>query len=171
MHVKSLLLVTLALPVFAASASESSLPTVGELSKVQSETIMFQAKAARAAAEAAMLKNVLDAGGDPQAVQTQGAASVVASDLPTITGISGAAGRLYATFRYMNGTTVSSKSGEQIPGGFHVAEVALDRVVITKGDRRIPLQFGVAIEPAQAQQPQTPGVMPVFNTPSPQPMR
>ena len=164
MRINSLLFAVLALPVGGVFASENSLPTVGELSAVQSETIMFDARAKRADAKAKMQENMTKAG-DDQFVASPSAPSVVAADLPTVMGISGTAGRLFATFRYGNGTTVTAKSGEQIAGGFQVAEVGIDRVVLTRGDRRIPLQFGVADTPAQSAQ------MPMFGAPSPLPMR
>lgn len=171
MHVKQLFFVALVLPAVVCAA-ESSTATVGDLSKVQSETIMFEAKAKRAEAKAKMLENITKAGDDPQLNQPQAVVSVNAADLPTVTGISGAAGRLFATFRYGNGTTVTSKSGEQIPGGFQVAEVGIDRVVLTKGDRRIPLQFGVATPVAQptqmpTQMPGLPGMGTPFAPPTP----
>ena len=152
----------LAVALFASPAlsfrAEQALPSVGELSAVQSETIMYEAKAKRAEAQAKMLENNAKAGLDATG-PTVITSSVTANELPTITGISGAAGRLYATFRYRNGTTVTAKSGDQISGGFRVAEVGIDRVVITRGDRRMPLQFGVATEPVEQPQaqPMVPG--------------
>jgi type IV pilus biogenesis protein PilP len=159
--------------VQCVNAAELSAPTVGDLSRVQGQTIMYEAKAKRAEAKAKMQQNDAKAGDDLYGVSgsglTQMAAPVVASDLPTIIGISGAAGRLVATFRYPNGTSVASKSGMQIPGGYEVSEVGIDRVVITKGDRRIPLQFGVAAQqtqPAASGQMMLPG-QPGFQPPAP----
>lgn len=171
MRANSLFMLALVLPVFTVSAGELSLPTVGDLSKVQSETIMYEAQAKRAEAKAKMQDNLLKAGDDPASNQVNTAPSVVASDVPTVMGISGVAGRLVASFRYSNGTTASSKSGQLIAGGFMVAEVGIDRVVLTKGDRRIVLQFGAATEPTAATTPfMLPGQVPGFNPPSPAPM-
>lgn len=151
-----------------AQAEEAAYPTVGDLSRVQSETMMFEAKAKRAEAHARMTAGEMKAGIDTSNTPNQ--PSVTASELPTVTGISGAAGRLYATFRYPNGNTATAKSGESIPGGFKVAEVSLDRAVITRGDRRIPLQYGSA--PTETAQPNMgqmlPGQLPgVYPAPSP----
>lgn len=165
MRVKSLFFLVLVLPGFGVWAAGNSTETVGDLSKVQSETIMYDAKAKRAEAKAKWQESILKSGDDPLLSQSQAAPSVVVADLPTVTGISGAAGRLFATFRYVNGTTTTSKSGEQIPGGYLVAEVGIDRVVLTRGDRRIPLQFGVANKPVPPMQ--MPGQMPGFGTASP----
>lgn len=162
MHAKTHLLhFVFAMPLVASiavfAADDVAYPTVGDLSRVQGETIMFDAKAKRADAKAKMQENIAKAGDDPstQSMLTQ---SVVTSELPTVTGISGAQGRLFATFHYPNGTTSVARSGEVIPGGFTVAEVSLDRAVLTKGDRRIPLQTGVAAsEPSKSSQPMLPG--------------
>jgi type IV pilus biogenesis protein PilP len=105
--------------------------------------MLLEAQAKRAAAKAEMLKNQADAGED-SAFVGQPSASVVASELPTVTGISTTGGRLYATFRYPNGTTSRAAAGESIPGGYQVTEISLERAVVTRGDRRIPLQTGVA---------------------------
>lgn len=165
MRVKPLLLAALLLPALGVCASERQKPTVGELSDVQSQTIMYEAEVKRAEAQAKLLDLNLQLGEEPQTGSPSSLVQVTESELPTVTGVSGAAGRLYATFRYVNGTTVSAKSGEQIPGNFRVAEVGIDRAVVTRGDRRIPLRFGVANE--SVPQPQTPGQMPMFNAPSP----
>lgn len=168
MRVRPLLFAAFALQTFAVCAAVKPIATVGDLSEIQSETIIFDAQAKRAESKAKMQEQSAKAGDDPQFEKGQSGApvAVVAADLPTVTGISGAAGRLYATFRYANGTTVTSKSGESIAGGFRVAEVGIDRVVLTRGDRRIPLQFGVSTTPAQQQMPvQLPG----FNAPASMP--
>lgn len=128
----------------AADLQTPARSTVGDLSQVQSDTIMYEAKAKRAESKGKMQENQAKAGDDPQLSQALAAPPVIVAELPTVTGISGAAGRLFATFQYPNGTTISSKSGEHIPGGYQVTEIGIDRVVLTKGDRRIPLQFGVA---------------------------
>jgi type IV pilus biogenesis protein PilP len=168
MRIEPLLLIALVLPAVCFCA-ELPAPTVGDLSQIQSDTIVYDAKAKRAEAKSEMQKNMAKSGDDLQAGPAAMAPPVLSVDLPTVTGISGAAGRLFATFRYPNGTTVSSKSGEQIPNGFLVAEVGIDRVVLTKGDRRIPLQFGVANPtPAAAQ---TGAVMLPGAVPAPMPLR
>ncbi|PRW84474.1 type IV pilus biogenesis protein PilP [Pseudomonas fluorescens] len=168
MRVKTLSLLALMLSACAVSAAERSQPTVGDLSAIQSETIMYKAQSARAEAKGEMQSFITKAGDDPLLTQMNSAPSVVTADLPTVTGISGAAGRLFATFRYSNGTTVSAKSGDRITGGFTVSEVGLDRVVLTLGDRRIPLQFGVINTPAPTTGGQMTGPMqmPGFNMPS-----
>lgn len=126
--------------------------TIGDLQQVQSETVMFDAKFKRAEAKAKLRSELAKTGDDQRADSSVGSpveTSVIINELPTVIGISGAAGRLLATLRYPNGTTVSCKSGDQIPGGYHVAQVGIDTVMLVRGDRRIPLQFGVASMPIQ----------------------
>lgn len=123
-----------------SSVHAAPIPTVGDLSIVQAQTIMYEAKAKRADAKAKMIEGQMRAG--QEADSENGISAVTASEIPTVSGISGSAGRLYATFMYPNGNTSTAKSGEIIPGGFTVAEVSLDRAVIVRGDRRIPLQSG-----------------------------
>ena len=135
--------IALLLSAGQVSASEA-IPTVGQLSQIQAQTMLLEAEAKRAAAKALLLKNKLDAGEDIAALGGQQSESIIASDLPTVTGISTMGGRLYATFRYQNGTSSRASAGEIIPGNFKVTEISLERAVVTKGDRRIPLQTGVA---------------------------
>lgn len=160
MRVELLLMAAVFLPTIGLCAETSPQLTVGDLSKVQSDTILYDAKAKRAEAKIKMQENLAKSGDEFQPGQPATPFPVAAADLPTVTGISGAAGRLFATFQYPNGTTVSSKSGERIPGGYLVAEVGIDRVVLTKGDRRIPLQFGVAAVSPAAQSTSGPILIP-----------
>lgn len=143
----------------ALCAAENALATVGELSAVQSDTIMFEAKAKRAEAQLRMLENSAKAGSDPSAPGPFTSA-VTPTEVPTVEGISGAQGRLYATFRYPNGTSANGKSGDSIPGEFKVAEVGIDRAVVTKNGRRFVLQFGVA-RPEPSEQAEAQPLRPV----------
>ncbi|MNF79192.1 Type IV pilus biogenesis [compost metagenome] len=168
MHVNSLFLLALALPMFGAVAADRALPTVGDLSAVQSDTIMFEAQAKRADAKAKMQESTAKAGDDPVLNQLATSASIVASDLPTVTGVSGVSGRLVASVCYSNGTTIKSKSGQTIPGGFVLTEITIDRVVAAKGDRRVPLQFVAVCNVTQSSapaMPMLPGQMPPFMPP------
>lgn len=139
-HCAFLFVTLLAAPL----AHSEGAPTVGDLSAVQSQTILYKAQGARAQALAEKRANEAAAGMDASSESSSTSVGVTDAELPTVTGISGRAGRLFATFRYPNGNTATAKSGEAIPGDFRVAEVSLDRAVIIRGDRRFPLQFGAA---------------------------
>lgn len=162
MRVNSLLWIALTLPIVSAWAGERSLPTVGDLSTVQGDTILFEAQAKRADAKAKMLESTAKAGDDPLASPLAATPSIVVSDLPSVTGVSGVSGRLLATVCYSNGATIKTTSGQVIPGGFVLTEITLDRVVAAKGDRRVPLQFVPACTatPSSASTPATPAFPP-----------
>ena len=165
MHANSRALLLATLVVAPLAQADKPYPTIGDLSKVQSDTVLYQAQAKRAEALSQKFINEAKAGINVTGENGQAASTVTESELPTITGISGRAGRLFATFRYSNGNTATAKSGEVIPGNFRVSEVSLDRAVITRGDRRIPLQFGNAPiqQPEQSSQlmpGQLPGMYP-----------
>lgn len=155
MRVNSVFLVAVVLPLYSAITAAS---TVADLSAVQTETIMYEAKAQRAEAKAKMQESSAKAGDDPLLSQSAGTPSIVASDLPTVTGVSGAGGRLLATVCFSNGTTLRSSSGQTIPGGFVLAEITIDRVIAAKGDRRVALQFVAVCQP-------TPEIPPVQGLP------
>lgn len=160
---------SLAIPFFTAciaTAAEAPLPTIGDLSRVQSETLITKAKAKLMEAKAELHSNSAKAG-ENDGGNTSNAA-VVVTELPTVTGISGRAGRLYATFRFPNGTTATARSGENLPGGYYVSEVSLNRAVLTMGDKRFPLQHGVVSQqPSQQQMPGMPGFGAGMIPPSP----
>lgn len=163
MRVNSLFLVALALPLYSAVTTAS---TIADLSAVQSETIMYEARAKRAEAKAKMQESSAKAGDDPLLNQASGAPSIVASDLPTITGVSGAGGRLLATVCFANGTTIRSKAGQAIPGGLVLTEITLDRVMAAKGERTVALQFVPACNPTPASSTAPlPGQMSPFRPP------
>lgn len=144
MHVKSLLLIALVLPGWAFSADLVVSGTVGDLSQIQSETILYEAKAKRAKAKGDMQEQLVKAGDDQSLAQSSTSPSVVSSDLPTALGSSGIVGHFSATFIYPDGNKATAKVGQQIPGGFVVTEVGIDRVEIAKGNRRFLLKFGAA---------------------------
>lgn len=171
MRVNLLLLIALALPGWAVSAEPQAQATVGDLSRVQSDTILYEAKAKRAEAKGKMQEQLAKTGDEQLSTQSAASPSVIASDLPTVTGSSGISGRLFATFLYGDGTTVTSKSGEQIPGGFLVSEVGIDRVALTKGDRRFVLKFGVANQPISPLGGSLPISLPGSVLPPPKPVR
>ncbi|WP_440057904.1 type IV pilus biogenesis protein PilP [Pseudomonas fragariae (ex Marin et al. 2024)] len=151
----AVLLIAAVCPLFAIadeSANAVSSGTIGDLQQVQSETVMLDAKVKRAEAKGKLRDAMIKTGDDLQAASSTDSpveTSVIVTDLPTVIGISGAAGRLFATLRYPNGTTVSAKSGDQISGGYRVSQVGIDTVTLTRGDRRLPLQFGFATTPVQ----------------------
>lgn len=149
-------MLTLAGPVLAAETKSSDPDgiTVGELSRVQSETILFKAQGERAkalreingssqATPASPLSYL------PQPVPTQSArvsgdgnAASVAEQLPVVTLVYGAGKALHATLLYSSGFEIdASLASTDLPGGYRVASLTLDSVVLSRGGKRFPLGF------------------------------
>src|SRR5260363_233148 len=96
--------------------------TVGDLSNIQSDTLLLKAKAERAAAQ-----SELDA---RSSVEGEGAA-------PVVKAVYGAGDQLYATFLYRSGVVMDAKPGDTILGGFKVMSVGVDKVELSKGRQRL----------------------------------
>ncbi|WP_438299542.1 type IV pilus biogenesis protein PilP [Pseudomonas sp. NMS19W] len=156
------------LPITNALAAVPDLSgiNVGELGKVQSETILFKAKAERSKAE-------LEANGtlpsSPQPVaqfpapgftptMTPTSPAPRQSFLPVVKEISGSGQKLRASLIYSDGSEVDAKPGSEVPNGFRVQQITLDGVVLSKEGKRFPLGFGnrVVSQPQQS----LPGLMP-----------
>jgi len=164
-----LMFLSLWLPILSVPAVASDLAgiNVGELGKVQSETILFKAKAERIKAER---EATATAPSTPPAVDAfptagfQPALAVTApgprqSALPMVKEISGSGQKLRASLIYSGGGEIEAKPGSELPDGFRVLQITLDGVVLGKGGKRFPLGFGSR---AGMLQPQTslPGLNP-----------
>ena len=164
----SLLFLACWLPITSALAAVPDLSgiNVGELGKVQSETILLKAQAERTNAQ-------LEANGilpnAPQPVaqfpapgltptMTATSPGLRQSALPVVKEISGSGQKLRASLIYADGSEVDAKPGSELPNGFRVQQITLDGVVLSKEGKRYPLGFGnrVMIQPQQS----LPGLMP-----------
>lgn len=150
------LLLTLANPVRAAEtkAPDTDGITVGEFSRVQSETILYKAQGERAKA----LRELNDGGArsgspaqssylpSPVAMQSGRVTAVESAatpeQLPVVKLIYGAGKALHATLLYAGGFEVdASPETNDLPGGYRVASLTLDSVVLSRGGKRYPLGF------------------------------
>lgn len=106
--------------------------TVGDLSDVQSETLLLRAQAARAEAQA----KLSEIGGS-------GGAAALGADgqLPVVRGVYGTTNALYATFLFANGSTVDARAGDVIPGGFVVRSLSATRVQLGRRGRNYTVGF------------------------------
>lgn len=147
-----LMCLSLWLPFLSAQAVASDLAgiNVGELGKVQSETILFKAKAERAQAEreatAKAPSTPQSTGPFPTAVLPS-AIGVTApgprqSALPVVKEISGSGQKLRARLIYSGGGEIDAKPGSELPDDFRVLQITLDGVVLSKEGKRFPLSFG-----------------------------
>ncbi|NWN46590.1 type IV pilus biogenesis protein PilP [Pseudomonas sp. MAFF 301514] len=164
----SVLFLTCWLPFTSALAAVPDLSgiSVGELGKVQSETILFKAQAERTKAELEANGTIPNA---PQPVgqfPTTGLTPTITATapgprllaLPVVKEISGSGQKLRASLIYGDGSEVDAKPGSELPNGFRVQQITLDGVVLSKEGKRYPLGFGsrVMIQPQQS----LPGLMP-----------
>ena len=164
----SLLFLACWLPITSALAAVPDLSgiNVGELGKVQSETILLKAQAERTNAQ-------LEANGilpnAPQPVaqfpapgltptMTATSPGLRQSALPVVKEISGSGQKLRASLIYADGSEVDAKPGRELPNGFRVQQITLDGVVLSKEGKQYPLGFGnrVVSQPQQS----LPGLMP-----------
>lgn len=151
------LVLTLAGPVLAAE-TKSPAPdgiTVGELSQVQSETILFKAQGERAKALREINGTGAQAASTPQPsylpqpattpisrVSGIGEQSATTEQLPVVTLIYGVGKALHATLLYSGGFEIdASMASTDLPGGYRVASLSLDSVVLSRGGKRFPLGF------------------------------
>lgn len=142
---RRVLLAGLLLGATAAQAAEPYAGvSVGQLSQVQSETLLYQAMAERAKA-----KRALEAEGDsltPPTPRAQPGAMPVSAQapetLPVVKSILGSRGSMRAVLLYSGGLEVNAYlGGGELPGGYTVSALTLDRVELTRNGQRYPLGF------------------------------
>lgn len=176
------------LALSSAWADEASLSgiSVGELGKVQSETILFKAKAERTKAEresngedtsssTQQAPNGFPGAFMQQPAQPAAPAPSRASsepDLPVVRAITGSSRQLQATLLFSGGFELGAAVGQELPGGYRVIQLTLDRVVVERAGKRYPLGFSdraptpalQSLQQPTALQPTTPalpGLVPV----------
>jgi len=110
----------------------SEAATVGELSKIQSETLIIKAKASREAAQADMNSKRRDSSGLPG-----GPAGSGEGNIPVVKNVIGQV----ASLLYSDNSTRDARLGDALPGGFKVTKVTIDKVEITSGKQVIQLGF------------------------------
>ncbi len=109
--------------------------TIEELSRLQSETILLQAKLKQAE-----LRSELSARNSPKR-------SAEVEPLPVVQAVYGAGNKRYATLLYDSGMTLDANANDLIPGGFTVTSISVDQVLLSKGKQRVALGFATAAKP------------------------
>ena len=151
------LMLTLAGPVLAAETKSADPDgiTVGELSRVQSETILFKAQGERAKALREINNGGVQAISVPQPSYPQQPLPIpgnrgsttadpanAVEQLPVVKLVYGAGKALHATLLYSGGFEIdASLASTDLPGGYRVASLTLDSVVLSRGGKRFPLGF------------------------------
>lgn len=126
-------LLVLVLMLVAANANaQDGAPSIGELSRVQAETILLKAKAEKAKAQSEL-------SGDA------GKASAAALNEPTVapvvSRVYGAGERLKARFLYEGGSFTDEVVGALIPGDYRVVSITMERVIVERRGKRLELAF------------------------------
>jgi type IV pilus biogenesis protein PilP len=112
--------------------------TVGDLSRIQGETLLLRVRIDRETAQAELDARLRVSGG----VSASDSFSTSASDtIPTVKSVYGANGLLLATVMYSNGTELEVKVGDVVVGGYTVKTIEIDRVEFAKGKETIRLVF------------------------------
>lgn len=141
--------------------------TVGELTDVQAETILAEAKVRLAEAQAKL-------DGQVSTPMPAGLSAVqlpprdVALPAPVVRTIYGSGGRMTASFLFPGGYEADASAGQELPGGYRVESISLDKVLLSKDGKRFPVGFSNTAPsmPAQSQSmggmvaPALPGAMP-----------
>jgi type IV pilus biogenesis protein PilP len=145
-----------ALAMANAHAADESLSSIniGELGRVQSQTILYKAMAERREAQQKAEVNISDS--LPPAVEMPGGqtptppveTSSQESSLPVVKAITGSSQRLRATLLYSGGAEFDTTIGSKLPGGFSVHQLTLDGVVLSRRGQLYPLGFSNRISSA-----------------------
>ncbi|MBI6674223.1 type IV pilus biogenesis protein PilP [Pseudomonas syringae] len=146
------------------SPTDLSRINIGELSQVQSETLLFTAQAARARAK----EDIVNGGKTSTSTSTSAPVQVTQSayttpapisnstpQLPVVKTVFRMNNALYATLLYGSGFEVDASVGNaELPGGFKVISVSLDSVVLGHDGRRYPLGFSTRAPSGSVDAPQ-----------------
>ncbi len=126
--------------------------TVGELTDVQAETVLAEAKARLAEAQAKLDGQVSTS--VPTGLSAlQLPPRDVALPAPVVRTIYGSGGRMTASFLFPGGYEADAGTGQELPGGYRVESISLDKVLLSKEGKRFPVGFSNTAPsmPAQSQ--------------------
>ncbi|WP_144241848.1 type IV pilus biogenesis protein PilP [Pseudomonas chlororaphis] len=122
------------LPESAQAAS-----TVGELTDVQAQAVLAEAKVRLAEAQAKL------EGKEPVATTIGMSAMPPARDIsppePVVRAIYGSGGRITASFLFAGGYEADAGAGQDLPGGYRVESISMDKVILSKDGKRFPVGF------------------------------
>jgi len=147
----ALLVLTASMTSVTAHAAEEKLSgiNVGELGRVQSDTILLKAKAERTkalreAGEGSDLDSFLPSTGSfpsPQVPTPVSETPRQDSRLPVVQAITGSPQRLRANLLYSGGYEFNAGVGSELPDGYRVQQITLEGVVLSRKGERFPLGF------------------------------
>lgn len=135
-----------ALGLLALGTSVLASVTVQDVSTIQGETLRLKAELAKAT-----VQKQLDETGKSEGSSTT----------PVVKSVVGVGSTLIATFVYANGTSLDAKVGDVLPGGYRVAQITPNYVVLIQRGRRIVVGFSAEVPTSQPQ----PSANPAFPLP------
>lgn len=128
--------------------------TLGELSDTQSQTILTEARLRLAEAQAKLKALTGENVSSPSTPAT-----VPMGDrhlpLPVVRAIYGVGGRMTASFLFPGGYEADGGAGQELPGGYRVDSVQLDRVMLSRDGQRFPVGFSHRVPSPPAPGPES----------------
>lgn len=128
---KTLFLAAVALIGASTFATAQSAGTVGELSSIQTDTLILKAKAARAAAQLELNKS---SSSGPVGRGSDSSGSAI--DTIRFSGVNGVGGKRAASAVLGDGTTRMVRVGEMVTG-VKVVKIGIDEVTVSAGGREV----------------------------------
>jgi type IV pilus biogenesis protein PilP len=114
--------------------------TVGELTDVQAQTVLAEAKVRLAEAQAKLDGQV--SASVPTGLSAMALPSKdVALPAPVVRTIYGSGGRMTASFLFPGGYEADAGAGQELPGGYRVESISMDKVLLSKDGKRFPVGF------------------------------
>lgn len=157
--------------------------SIGDLGRVQGETLLLNAQVKKAEAAAALQQKSQPApkGASASASsQTQFNVGDVPIDPPVVRMVYGRGAKLYATFVFQSGVMMDATKGDVLLGGYIADVISADRVELTRGKQRIAVGFAPSFPPAPPAAPEAgrslqaifpPGFAPTVQPANPAPTR
>lgn len=126
--------------LLAAVAHADDVPTVGELARIQAETVLIKARAKQEEARNELASKRSAGGADD-------------GTLPVVKSILGTDRRVVATLIYPGNVQVEAMPGDTLPGGYKVGKINQDsnKVELTKGKQRYTVGFSTVVPTAKQQ--------------------
>ncbi|MEW9907070.1 MAG: type IV pilus biogenesis protein PilP (plasmid) [Candidatus Symbiodolus clandestinus] len=118
--------------LFLSIVTFADTKTVGDLVKIQSDTIIYRAKKERAQALLEL----------KQISQLTGEGNYTSSELPVIKNVQGKKPNLYVILLYPDGLELSVKRGDLLPNGFVVSQVTAKIVSIVNPTSKKEVRLG-----------------------------
>lgn len=117
--------------------------TVGELSAIQSETVLYKAQGERAKALREINGPALQTGQAlPYSFQATQPPAGADEPLPVVKLVSGSSKSLRVSLLYSGGFEIDAQVGSpELPGGYKLESISMDSVIVSRNGKRYSLGF------------------------------